>query len=82
MLGNPNEIRKVQNAYQAYEMMLRLNPDSVDDLLTAHRLMMQGLVPENGKFRSGGVGVFDGDRLVHMAPPAHLVPKLIEDLFD
>lgn len=82
VLGNPNEIKEVQNAYQAYEMLLRLNPNSVEDLLTAHRLMMQGLVPENGKFRSGGVGVFDGDRLVHMAPPAHIVPKLIQDLFD
>lgn len=82
VLGNPNEIKEVQNAYQAYEMMLRLNPESVEDLLTAHKLMMQGLVPENGKFRSGGVGVFDGDRLIHMAPPAHLVPKLIQDLFD
>lgn len=82
VLGNPNEIKEVQNAYEAYEMMLRLNPNSVEDLLTAHKLMMQGLVPENGKFRSGGVGVFDGDRLVHMAPPAHLVPKLIQDLFD
>ncbi len=82
VLGNPNEIKEVQNAYQAYEMMLRLNPNSVEDLLTAHKLMMQGLVPENGKFRSGGVGVFDGDRLIHMAPPAHLVPKLIQDLFD
>lgn len=82
VLGNPNEIKEVQNAYQAYEMMLLLDPNSVEDLLTAHRLMMQGLVPENGKFRSGGVGVFDGDRLVHMAPPAHLVPKLIQDLFD
>ena len=82
VLGNPNEIKEVQNAYQAYEMMLRLNPNSVEDLLTAHKLMMQGLVPENGKSRSGGVGVFDGDRLVHMAPPAHLVPKLIQDLFD
>lgn len=82
VLGNPNEIKEVQNAYEAYEMMLRLNPESVEDLLTAHKLMMQGLVPENGKFRSGGVGVFDGDRLVHMAPPAHLVPKLIQDLFD
>lgn len=82
VLGNPNEIKEVQNAYEAYEMMLRLNPESVEDLLTAHKLMMQGLVPENGKFRSGGVGVFDGDRLIHMAPPAHLVPKLIQDLFD
>lgn len=82
VLGNPNEIKEVQNAYEAYEMMLRLNPESVEDLLTAHKLMMQGLVSENGKFRSGGVGVFDGDRLIHMAPPAHLVPKLIQDLFD
>lgn len=82
VLGNPNEIKEVQNAYEAYEMMLRLNPNSVEDLLNAHKLMMQELVPENGKFRSGGVGVFDGDRLIHMAPPAHLVPKLIQDLFD
>ena len=50
--------------------MLRLDPASVDDLLKAHKLMMNGLVSENGKFRSGGVGVFDGDMLIHMAPPA------------
>ena len=81
VLGNPNEIREVQNAYEAYEMMLRLNPVSVDDLLTAHRLMMAGLVPENGRFRSGGVGVFDGPALVHMAPPARLVPEHIQNLF-
>lgn len=49
--------------------MLRLDPPSVGDLLKAHKLMMNGLVPENGKFRSGGVGVFDGEVLIHMAPP-------------
>lgn len=82
VLGNPNEIREVQNAYEAYELMLQLNPHSVDDLLRAHRLMMQGLVPENGQFRAKGVGIFDGDRLVHMAPPAHFVPEHIHNLFD
>lgn len=81
VLGNPNEIKEVQNAYDAYELMLELNPESVDDLLKAHRLMMNGLVPENGKFRSGGVGVFDGKRLVHMAPPAEFVPEHINNLF-
>ena len=81
VLGNPNEIREVQNAYQAYELMLKLNPNSVEDLLTAHRLMMQGLVSENGRFRSGGVGVFDGDKLIHMAPPAQFVPQQIQELF-
>lgn len=28
------------------------------------------IVPENGKFRSGSVGVFDGEALIHMTPPA------------
>lgn len=81
ILGNPNEIREVKNAYDAYEMELSLDPYSVKDLLKAHRVMMEGLIPENGKFRSGGVGIFDGDVVVHMAPPARLVPGEIEDLF-
>ena len=82
VLGNPNEIREVQNAYEAYELMLQLDPASVNDLLKAHKLMMNGLVPENGRFRSGGVGVFDGDILIHMAPPASLVPEHIQNLFN
>ena len=81
ILGKPNEIKEVQNAYEAYELMLRLDPASVDDLLKAHNLMMNGLVPENGKFRSGGVGVFDGEVLIHMAPPAEFVPEHIHNLF-
>lgn len=81
VLGNPSEIKEVQNAYTAYELMLHLNPASVDDLLKAHRLMMNGLVPESGIFRSGGVGVFDGKMLIHMTPPAEFVPKHIHNLF-
>lgn len=82
VLANPNEIKEVQNAYQAYELMLQLDPSSVEDLLKAHRLMMNGLVPENGKFRSGGVGVFDGTVLIHIAPPAEFVPQHIHNLFE
>ena len=82
VLGNPNEIREVQNAYQAYEMMLTLDPTVLSDLLTAHRIMMSGLIGENGRFRTGGVGIFDGDRLVHMAPPAQLVPQHMANLFE
>ena len=81
ILGKPNEIKEVQNAYEAYELMLRLDPASVDDLLKEHKLMMNGLVLENGKFRSGGVGVFDGEVLIHMAPPAEFVPEHIHNLF-
>lgn len=82
VLGNPNEIREVQNAYEAYELMLCLDPSSVNDLLKAHKLMMNGLVPENGRFRSGGVGVFNGEVLIHMAPPAQFVPEHIHHLFE
>ena len=81
ILGNPVEIREVKNAYTAYEMMLTLDPYSVDDLLKAYKAMMNELISENGRFRSGGVGVFNGKVLVHMAPPANMVPGQIQDLF-
>lgn len=80
IFGNPNEIREVKNAYATYEMMLELNPYSVDDLLEAHKQMMAGLISENGRFRTSGVGVFAGDQVIHMAPPAKLVPGEIQNL--
>lgn len=82
VLGNPNEIKEILNAYEAYELMLRLDPASVEDLLHAHRLMMNGLIPENGRFRSAGVGVFNAEGLIHLAPPAKFVSEHIHNLFD
>ena len=41
ILGNPNEIIEVKNAYDTYELMLSLNPYSVEDLLKAHKVMME-----------------------------------------
>lgn len=81
ILGAPNEIREVKNAYEAYNVMLSFDPLKIDDLLKAHRILMQGLTNESGRFRFRGVGVFAGEELIHMAPPADLVPKLIGDLF-
>ena len=80
ILGNPDEILEVRNAYTAYELMTELNPFSVKDMLKAHRAMLDGLIAENGRFRSGGVGVFNGKSLIHMAPPAELVQGQIKDL--
>lgn len=81
ILGEPREIQEVKNAYEAYERLLSFDPYSVSDLLTAHRTLMNELVREAGMFRSGGVGVYKGEHLVHMAPPAGMVPELIESLF-
>ena len=80
ILGAPGEIQEVKNAYEAYEQLLTCNPYSAQDLLKAHRILMNGLVKEAGNFRSGAVGIFAGDRLVHMAPPANLVSRQIADL--
>nr|WP_073045378.1 Fic family protein [Dethiosulfatibacter aminovorans] len=80
VLGPGQDIREVQNAYEAYEKLLDLNPYHIDSLLTAHKLLMDDLTKESGKFRSGGVGIFAGEQLVHMAPPAHLVREQIEQL--
>ncbi len=43
---------------------------------------MNELTKEVGTFRNGGVGVFAGKQLVHMAPSAKQVPHLIKDLVD
>ena len=80
VLGHPREIQEVRNAFAAYEAMGEWAPTSQADLLTAHALLMASLVDEVGKYRSGGVGIFQGEKLVHMAPPAARVPQLMADL--
>ena len=80
VLGPPNEIQEVKNAIDAYELLLELNPYKEKDLLRAHKLMMADLVSENGRYRQGGVGVFDGEKCIHLAPPAQRVPLLMADL--
>ena len=82
VLGPPRDIREVKNAYEAYERMLALDPGSQDDLLLAHRLMMQDLVPDAGCYRSGNVGVFSGSGLIHAGTPAAYVPEVMSQLFD
>ena len=75
------EIQEVKNAIKTYELYPKLNPFSIQDLLLAHGTMMAGLVDEAGMFRKGGVGVFDGDKPIHIAPPADRVRDLMSDLF-
>lgn len=75
------EIQEVKNAIKTYELYPKLNPFSIQDLLLAHGTMMSGLVDEAGMFRKGGVGVFEGDKPIHIAPPADRVRDLMSNLF-
>lgn len=81
ILGLPQDIREVKNAYEAYERAVELNPYSIKNLLLVHKIMMEGLVKEAGSFRSGSVGVYAGTELIHGGTPAKYVPDLMNQLF-
>ena len=81
VLGNARDILEVKNAQRAYAMLGGLDPLSVDDLLTAHGVMMEGLIRDAGRFRSGDVGVFDGGALIHAGTPASYVPEVMAGIF-
>ncbi len=42
---------------------------------------MSGLVEDAGKYRTRGVGIFKGEEVAHMAPPAWNVSHLMTNLF-
>lgn len=81
VLGPQQDIREVKNAYEAYDLIMKLDPCSIEDLLKAHKIMMSGLVKEAGSFRSGNVGVYAGTQLIHAGTPANYVPELMSQLF-
>ena len=78
--GKQTDVKEVKNAYEAYDKMMTFDPYRTADFLKAHKLMTQGLVEDAGKFRSGDVGVFDGDVAVHIGARPQFVPQLMEDL--
>lgn len=81
VIAPPKDLLEVQNAIKVYEGIDSFNPLSIDDLLRAHKELMGGLVSEAGRLRSGNVGVFAGDKLIHAGTPAKYVPNVLADLF-
>ena len=81
VIGPQKEIQEVKNAYAAYEQIGSFDPYLVEELKRLHGLLTKYTVDESGAFRRGEEGVFDGNMCIFMAPPAHLVPQLMDDLF-
>jgi Fic family protein len=81
VIGPPRDIQEVRGAVAAYEKLDAWQAHSLQDLLSAHALLMHDLVEHPGKLRTGGVGVFQGQKVIHMAPPAGLVHGHLEKLF-
>jgi Fic family protein len=80
VLGRAQDVREIVNVNEAYERLPRWRASSRRSLLEAHATLMRGLIPEAGAFRRSGVGVFRGDKLTHLAPPAHLVTHHVDAL--
>ena len=81
VIAPPREILEVKNALAAYEHFDSWRPTTESDLLEARGLLMPGLIDEAGKYRRGGVGVMAGQEVIHVAPPADRVPRLMAQLF-
>ena len=82
VIGPPREIVEVKNALAVYDIIGELNPNDEDDLLRSHQVLMTALIDDAGKYRRSGVGVVDGQKVIHIAPPYNMVPRLMGSIFD
>lgn len=82
VIGPAKDIKEVSNAIEVYKQLARLDPGSEKAFLSAHKILMQGLHKNAGKYRNSGVGIVKGSQLTHVAPPAGNVPFLMKDLFN
>jgi len=77
VLGTMQEVAEVQGAIKAYQELENYKYDAIDDLLDAHKILMNEVLTTAGSFRSVNVRVGE-----HIAPQAHLVPQLMSELFE
>lgn len=82
VIGPKRDILEVKNAIRVYDSILDINPFNDSNLLKYHGIMMESLIDDSGKYRLGQEGVFEGDKVIHLAPPADRVGCLMNDLFD
>jgi len=82
VLGTARELAEVKGAIKAYECLSTFQPNSIEDLLSAHGMMMSDILINAGKFRQKAVGIHKGNIIHHVAPPAHQVSGLMADLLN
>ena len=81
VIGSKKEITEVLNAVQVYDQLSLFEPNSSKSFLSAHKLLLDGLIENPGKYRNQNVGIIQGSRVAHIAPPSENVPLLMKDLF-
>ena len=81
VIAPAREVLEASNALSVYEQLDNFQFRDEDDLLLAHKNLMLGLIDSAGCYRDAGVGVIKNSKVIHMAPPANLLPRLMNDLF-
>lgn len=80
--GGPfDEILETRNAVKAYGEVDDADIWSLDDLLRLHDTMMFGLVEQSG-FRTHGVYIAEGEKVIYVAPEAEKVEPIVRKLLD
>lgn len=82
VVGPEKDILEVLNALEVYKNINKLKPEREKDFLKAHKLLLQKLIKEPGKYRNQSVGVVKGSKVEHIAPPHENVPYLMKNLFE
>ena len=76
VLGTVKELAEVQGAIKAYETLDSYRYFELDDLLQAHKILMEEILTTAGSFRSVNVKVGE-----HIAPQSNMVNELMINLF-
>jgi Fic family protein len=82
VVGPEKDILEVINTLDVYKNIGKLNPTSQKHFLGAHKILLNNLIQQPGKYRNQGVGVVKGSKVAHVAPPFQNVPFLMNDLFN
>jgi len=81
VIGPKKDITEVLNTIDVYNAIINFKSHSEKDFLRAHKMLMKGLIDTSGKYRKQGVGIVQGEKVEHIAPPFENVPYLMKDLF-
>lgn len=82
VIGPKEDIIEVKNAIEVYDQIDKYAPNSVKSFLSAHKILMRDLVEKPGRYRTENVGIVQGNKVAHLAPPAGNVDYLMSELFN
>ncbi len=81
VVGPKKDVVEVLNAIKIYENLKAYKPSSEKSFLKAHKILMNGLIENAGKYRNQSIGIVKGSKVEHLAPPSENVHYLMKALF-